>query len=827
MELKVISKDSISAGKLDYAGLFFVSAATLVFEVLLTRIFSVTMGYHYAFMAISIAMFGMTVGAIIVFLMPAYFTAVKAKRHFALSSLVFSFSIIFSFLTHLLVPFFPDNSTARLLSIVVTYVVISVPFVFSGICICLALTKIPRQVGNLYAADLAGAGVGCILFYFFMECFDGPTAVFVIAALAVIGSVFFSYSGGFRNLFHAGALSLLILGSFITVNSYLANNQRPLLRLRWIKSGYQTNLIYEKWNSFSRLAVYGNPFHLFRARGWGMSDLMPSEYLVRWMGLNIDAAAATWMMHYENKPDELKYLHYDIVNLAHFVRRNADVFIVGAGGGRDVLSALSFNQKSILAVEINKDIIKIVNSVFGDFTGHLDQNPKVRFVNDEARSFISRQKSQFDIIQISLIDTWAATAAGAYVLTENSLYTVEGWTTFLEKLNERGILTVSRWYFFDLPGSMYRVTSLAAASLKNIGITDPRKHVIIVRTPQKSEVSGQPDGVGTILVSRDPFSPEDIALLHYASERLGFQVVLSPTVSLDPNFVLLTEGADDSVFKNFPMDVSPPTDDKPFFFNMLRLRDIFSAKIPEMGAINFNLKAVQILGILLATVILLTFLFIFLPLNFAKKRVRLKNHFRLGIFFASIGFGFMLIEISQLQRLIIFLGHPTYALTVVLFSLLLSSSLGSMLTNRVNFHDLGYIGFKCLISILLIVALIGLFTPAASKYFVASSTPVRIAVAISLLVPIGFVMGTAFPLGMKLASRNASALTPWFWGINGATSVIASVLALIVALASGITSAYWLGWAFYLIACLSFGAESFRLKLLFRQADDARGGSSG
>ncbi len=242
-----------------YAGLFMVALATLMYETLLTGIFSVTMWYHYAFMAISMAMFGMTVGAILVYLLPGYFTCERAKYHLTLNSLLFAVSIVLSFLVHLSIPFDIHRSIVGLFLIALTYVVISIPFVFSGICVCLALTKFPRQVSKLYAADLAGAAIGCIVLIYTLRITDGPTAVIVVAFLASVGTVFFSADAGLEKLRKVAPICSLLYAFFSVVHTVLAIKQMPLLRLIWVKGRLEPRPLYEKWNSFSRIKVYADP----------------------------------------------------------------------------------------------------------------------------------------------------------------------------------------------------------------------------------------------------------------------------------------------------------------------------------------------------------------------------------------------------------------------------------------------------------------------------------------------------------------------------------------------------------------------------------------
>jgi len=370
-----------TAAKQIYAGLCLVTLATLMYEILLTRIFSVTMWYHFAFVAVSIALFGMTSGAIVVYLLPGYFTQQRAKYHLALSALLFAVSIIPSFMTHLSIPFVIHGSLVGLYSIALTYAVISVPFVFSGICVCLALTKFPLHVSRLYAADLAGAALGCILFVYTLKVTDGPTAVVVVAFLASAGAAFFLSGEAYGRLRFGALACSVVFGAFVVMHTALATRQTPLLWPMWGKYGLESRPLYEKWNSFSRITVRGDPNKARAPFGWGLSSTYPGDRKVRQLSLDIDASAATVLTAFNGDLKDIEHLKYDVINLAHYLRRDSKVLVIGAGGGRDVLSALVFEQKSVLGVELNGDIVKTVNQRFGRFTGHLDRHPKRRPVH--------------------------------------------------------------------------------------------------------------------------------------------------------------------------------------------------------------------------------------------------------------------------------------------------------------------------------------------------------------------------------------------------------------------------------------------------------------
>jgi len=722
-------------------------------------------------------------------------------------SLIFPIAMLLSFLTELSVPFRIHPSIVALYAMVFTYAVIAVPFIASGIVVCLALTGSPSSVSRLYAADLAGAAVGCVLLIPVLDYSDGPTAVLWVCWLASLGALAFARHA--RRSMQVGAavlsLTLVVAAAGHTV---LVWKHFPIFRILYVKGSFEARPLYEKWNSYSRVRVNGNPDTLVEPQGWGLSRTLPPDLRVRQLQMDIDVVAGTVMTGYDGTPASVPHLAYDVTNLAYRVRPGARALVIGAGGGRDVLSALTLGAQSVVAVEINKDILRTVNGRFGDFTGHLDRDPRVRFVNDEARSYIARAADRYGLIQISLIDTWAATAAGAFVLSENAIYTTEAWTTFLGHLTPDGMLSVSRWYYRNSPAEVYRTLTLAVEALHRAGIDNPRAHLAIARNMNLANRPDTPDGVGTLLVSARPFTAAEVATLDRLATQLDFEVMLSPTVSRDPLFERLTGPAAAAAIAAYPLRINPPTDDSPFFFNMLRLRDLLRLDLLEGGKQSNNLKAVATLGVLLGAVTLLTFLCIVVPLW--SRRADARGATPLLVFFMAIGLGFMLIETSQMQRLIIALGHPTYALSVVLFGLLLSSGLGSYLTQTVSERD-SVVGTWRPLAIVAVLAAFGAVTPVVVRATAASSTPVRIASALLLLFPAGLVMGMAFPLGMKLAAHRAGRLTPWLWGLNGAASVFASVLSVCIALTYSISSAFWCGWLAYVIAFVAFRQAARRL----------------
>jgi hypothetical protein len=774
-----------------YVGLFLVTLSTLMLEIGLTRIFSVTMWYHFAFVAISVALFGMTVGALIVHLRPRWFPDSGVGRQLWVYTLLFGAAIAVCFAIQLAIPFTPRATIPGIASVVATCGVISVPFVFSGIVVCLALTRFPRRVNRLYAVDLVGAGLGCVLLVVLFSFLDGPSLVVLIGGVATAGAIAFAIADGNVRRVATAAVATVVLAGFAGINGRLYATGSPLLKIIWAKETRDADHAYERWNAFSRLTVDGDA-----------DD--PATSL---LGLVIDSTAGTGLLRYSGDPAESDVLRGEIQNLPHYIRHDADVYVVGVGGGVDVLSALEFDQRSVTGAEINGDIIDITNGVYGDFTGHLDQDPRVDIVNDEARSYLARTERRFDLIQISLIDTWAATAAGAFALSENSLYTTQAWDLFVDRLQADGILSVTRFYrATDAAGrrveplETYRTIALTSEVLTQRGVNDPRDHVLVYRAPTPYGVD-----LATVMVSPDPFSESDVAELSRRADERGFTPLLTPDTAADPFLAALTApGGPGDAIDSVDADISPPSDNRPFFFQMADFGTFLNG---DIGRDDLVTRPVLVLGLLAMTVLGLAACCVGLPLLLAGRTSAIRTNRRrllpLYTYFTGIGLGFLLIEVAQLQRLSIFLGHPTYGLTVSLFSVLVFSGLGSMLTERIVRDDRPRTRLIPLAALLAAVIVAGFATPAVLRALDGATTPVRIATAVALLAPLALFMGMPFALGMRAAATVPGAPTAFLWGINGAASVCASVLGVVIALFFGISTAFWAGALAYGLAFAS------------------------
>lgn len=767
--------------------LFLVALATVMFEVLLTRIFSLTMWYHFAFMAISIAMFGLTVGALLVFLRPAWWPEATLPRAMGACALLLAICMAGAIFLHISL-YLPMPHIA-MLPMILTFVIVAVPFVFSGIFVCLALTRFPLRISKLYAADLAGAAMGCLAVIAALRWLDGVGAVLACASLAAAAAVYLL--GGLRK-----AVALLVTGALaataVWAGVYLERNELAAFKIQHIKGGEEPEIEYERWNSFSRIAVL-KPTSL-GAQAWNLSTEFkgPLDIVSRY--IRIDGHAGTQLIGFDGDLKKVEFLRWDLPNFVHHLRPNGRIAVVGAGGARDVLTARLFGQKRVVAVEINRDIMRVVNERFGEFTGHLERAPGVTFVNDEARSFLAREKERFDVVEITFVDTFAATAAGAYALTENPLYTVEGWDVFLDRLDDDGLLAVSR----AVSNELGRMVALGRGALLRIGAANPDRHMVLITNPHQTALSVHP--MGLLLVRKTPFGGEELALIRDLARQMNFEIEVQPGAAKTRLLLALATGKDPEAVIASGLNYDPPTDDQPFFFYMTRPSDWLRLLGGDASPIS---GAAAVLALLLFTVTALTLVCIVLPLLLARIRPARGDGALLG-YFAAIGAGFMLIEVSMLQRLIVFLGHPIYSLTVILFVLLLAGGLGSYLSGRIADDRLRARGLQLLAALAAVLFLAGLVIPLLVASFSTAETPLRIAVSATLLAVMGLFLGTAFPIGMRLATGSRPELAPWLWGVNGATSVLASVLAVVIAMIFGISVSFWTGVASYFVAFAAF-----------------------
>ena len=764
-----------------YFAIFVLACVTLSYQILITRFFSVMLYYHFAFAAISLAMLGLTRGAMEVYGKPARYAPERVATEFARHASWFALSGVGAMIAFLCVPVVvpADQVPVALAFAAFAFVV---PFTESGVCITLLLTRLPYGGGWLYAADLAGAALGCLGVIFVLLAVDPvSTALWIGALAAAAGWMVVRNNGDVRTLRLSCAVALT-LATAAAVHTGLDVSGKSHLGVFWAKGKEQQGTLFERWNTYSRVRVtpYGStPF------GWGL--VRESETKIDQNYLDIDADASTVITRFDGDLGKLSYLKDDVINAAYLVQPPADVAVVGVGGGRDILSGLYFGAKRIRGIEINPAIFEVLTDKFADFSGHLDRVPGVSLVNAEARSYINHSPERYDLVQISLIDTWAATAAGGLTLTENRLYTVEAWDDFYRALKPGGMLSVSRW--FDPDGhrsEFYRLVAIAAQALQRKGVpaTELPRHVIAVNVAS----------IVTVITRPDAFTDAEWQAARGRLQAQGFNILLGPDVAFDTVTSRLMSGkADAAFFASLRDNIAPSTDDNPFFFYTARFGELVAK--PSLALTNNN-AAINMTLLLILVALGACGVYIVVPFVGLARGMPLSALTPPVTYFSAIGMGFMLIEISQMQRLMVFLGHPVYGLSVVLFTILLFSGIGSA-TVGARAPRPGAVAARIAALLATLVAA-GLLTPLLTDWARSEATDMRILLSVLLLAPPAFCMGMMFPLGLSMWRRHAE-LLPFFWSANGITSMLASVLGMALSIEFGIGRTYALGVCFYIV----------------------------
>src|SRR3954447_7688763 len=806
----VHSRRMPSPSRRHLAGVALVSATLLMTELALTRIFSVVMYYHFAFLAISIALFGVSASGVFAYVLRRRLDRYSTDALLAVQSLIYAVCTIVAlfWLVRLRVgmSFSPRNLTLML----TIYALAALPFFAGGLVVTLAISRLSAQVNAVYAADLLGASAGCLILIPLLDRLGAPGVVLAAAALSIAAAILFAPSSNRATIAAIGAAVLLV----------------PIAGQASGRAGFDVvdtkghqgdRILFSKWNSFSRIGVYE------RAHGdWSLSPAYTGP-LPETRFMDIDSAASTPILRLDASLSNARYLRYELTALAYHLAgdRRSDrgaggpelglaesapgaehagqspqspapagftALVIGPGGGRDLASALVFGASHVDGVEINPIIANdVMRDRFREYSVGIYANPRVRIAVDDGRSFVRRTPDKYDVIQASLVDTWAATAAGAYTLTENTLYTVDAFNDYLDHLKPDGMLTITRWVADGL-----RLVSLAQAACEPRGWTVADRLAIV-----------RQDLVATFLLKKSPSTAREIATLHEVAGRLGFDVLYAPRpasgapavpesagaqrqhgVADDPQstkpaedvFVdgastgdyarLITAADRERFYADYRADIRPTTDDRPFFFHTTKIRDQFDVAFGQKMLFGNGLSALMtLLGISTALVVL----FVIGPLAFAGRgQARPRGWLAWLLYFGALGAGFMLIEVSVLQRFVLLLGHPVYSLTVTLFSLLLGTGTGAAWSQRFGAATLRR---TCAVAIV-VVALAALLFVAGIDPIVTWAIPMarsaRIVVAAAVLLPIGIALGIPMPTGLRMLSHTRPQMIAWAWGINGA-----------------------------------------------------------
>jgi MFS family permease len=750
--------------------------AALLLELSLTRIFSVVFYYHFAFLAISIALFGLGAGGVFSYVIAGWKTPLFTKlgRLSALASLlvVVTLAVVLA-----------ETKDPTAWDLTLVYFASAVPFFLAGSIVSLAIATTIDRVHRVYFFDLLGAAGGCLLLLPLLNLPQGGLSTVLAAAIlfAAAAAIWHSMDGSV--LGRAGCVALaLALVAFLTFNT-----KYNFLAIRYAKNQKIEHESFEKWNSFSRIAIAPE-------KGSGTPTIF------------IDADASTAIASFDFDHLSARNRH-DLLEqgpaLPYAVRPGARTLIIGPGGGWDVARALASGSHDITGVEINPIIANtIMRERFPDLSHGLYLRPDVHIFVEDGRSFVRRSTEKFQVVQATLVDTWASTAAGAFALSENNLYTTDAFRDYLMHLTDDGMVAFTRWGF-DPPRESLRLISLAIEALSQIGEADAWKHVIVGR-------EGSVEGWGardTVLISRKPFPADDLDRAQAMMAAAGMQIVYMPGLDVRNPFRDLLRSADPSQYENaYTFDITPVSDNRPFFFYTVQPRDLWRfVKFASDRTADYKVnKAVPLLFALMAVSVVATLVILFLPPVVLGTRLpRQPGVLGFLLYFLFIGCGYILIEVGLIQKFVLFLGHPTYALTVVIFSMLVSSSVGSYCSRGARAREsrlIKVLGCVVLLAALLAPALSGLLTA-----LVWLPLALKVLITVLLIAPLGFLMGIPFPSGLDRLEKWHPPSVRWAWSLNAAASVFGSVGALVCGIYLGLVQTVIIGGLFYVAALAVVG----------------------
>ena len=762
------------------------SFATLLLELALTRLFSVVLFYHFAFLAISVALLGLGAGGVFSHLTRSWLDRFETRRLAALLCGMNAIAMVLVLQVVLRSSISLDLNWRNAGLLTVLYLASAVPFFFTGVLFSVVFARRAGQISQLYGADLVGGAAACLAVVPVLNWLGGPNAVLTAAFAMAAASVIWAELP--RTRLYMGALTLAVLG-LIAIN-----HSGRFIDIVYAKGMRRDApwVVFSRWNAISRVEV----------------NLQQHSPVIV-----IDADASTYIMSADPRQliagdmEQMKRLKSSPPSVVNALRPTGHYAIIGPGGGVDVVRALAFGSPRVTAIEINPIIANdIMRGLYAEYSGNLYSRPEVDLHVADGRSFVRASRDRYDVLQMTLVDTWASTAAGAFALSENNLYTVNAFREYFDHLNDQGIIAITRWEFRQ-PREALRVVSQAMAALRSFGVSDFRRHFAVVVEGGLDE-DGRPVAV---LAKKTPFTTEEEEKVRrHLAENPALRLLYLPSEPGENAFSRLIASNDPVAFaRDYQFNVAPVTDDAPFFFFTLKTGHALRTTLAGTGrGIDWkNNLGLVVLGILLVLSVVAVLAFLVIPLLIGTRAANVRV---LPLFyFVAVGLGYIVVEIAFIQRFVLFLGHPTYALTVVVFLMLLSSGIGSYVARR-WFPDPNRIWIASVIVVAAaLVYLLGL--PVMLSSLVGLPFPAKLVLSAVVLAPLGFVMGMPFPTGIRALSGVGQQTVEWAWAMNAASSVLGSVSAMVIAIHWGLNVALLVGAGAYLAA--AFLVRSFRISL--------------
>lgn len=784
-------------GRRPHLAIFAISGATLAYEIALTRLFAVAQWYHFAFMAVSLALLGFGASGSFLALRPSL--SRHTVRRLFWVAVAFAASLPIAYLIVNALPFDSHRialEPQQFLWMALFFLTLAVPFFFAGVLLAAFLSGFPEAAGSLYASNLVGSAAGCVAAPLLLTWAGMPGAVFAASAAGWVGAAILAADGQSRGLARLSAAAAgLVLSVVLTVSPahWMDIRMSPYKRLSLDLLFPESHLLWTGWNAMSRVDVVQTPL-LRSAPGQSLNYLQsPPPQL----GIYVDGDNPSPITADNGTLDA--WTRHLPVALPFLLRPEAEALVVEPAGGMDILVGLHNGAAHITAIESNPLLLEVARDRFGDWGENPFHDGRVEAIAGSARGYARTSPRTFDLILLSLSEGYQPVTSGSYSLTETYLLTRQALAEFLSRLNPGGILAFQRWLQTP-PSEGLRGAATALAALHDRGIADPRDHLIVFRTMQTL----------IMLVSNRPFSEDDIAAARAFCKERAFDLVylrgmqpeeanrynrLSAPTYHEALQAMLAAPRPEDYTARYPYDISPPTDDHPFFFHFFRWSQA-KAVLEMMGRVwlPFGGAGYFVLLFLLAVAVLASVLFILAPLGVRGRPQKGRGLPLLFLCFLSIGLAFLFVEIPLIQRFILYLSHSTYAFAIVAGTLLFFSGLGS--------HFSHHIPPWTLLLLAGWVAASPLLLPAAISATLGWPFAIRVLMSILLLCVPGFLMGMPFAQGIRLSARAAPGWVPWLWAVNGSASVIASILAALLAVTFNFTTVLAVGAGAYLLTWL-------------------------
>jgi spermidine synthase len=797
--------------------IFCLSFAVLGYEVLLMRLLTITKWHHFAYMIISVALLGFGASGTLVALLQRRLVD-RYHRMFQVGAGLFAVGLIACFLLAQQVPlnpleiFWDRKQWGYLLA---TYLLLLVPFFCAATCIALSFVRFKDRIHRLYLFDLLGAGSGALGIMIFLYLFPPLTCLRVLSALGLIAAALISLDQIPRRSYYkvaAGWLAAAVLLPLSWPDHLLTLHLSEYKGLSMALRVPGANIIAERFGPLGWLAVVENPEIPFRyVPGMSLTCITePPPQLV----IFTDGDGLSPITRFDTATSpHLAYLDCLTSTLPYPMLNQPNVLVLGAGGGSDVLLARYHGAQTIDTVELDPNMVQLVKQDFADFAGHLYDREPVRVHVAEARSFVTNTPNRYDLIQVSLLDSFATAAAGSLGLSENYLYTVEAFQEYLRHLNAGGFLAITRWLKVP-PRDSLKLFATALSALESSGTAHPEQHLALVRSWRTT----------TLLVKHGALSPSDVATLRRFCETRSFDVDYYPGIrpeetnrfnllerpyAYEGALALLSDRREDFL-RRYKFAIDPATDDRPYFFHFFKwatLSEFLSMK--ERGGLPLLEWGYPILVLTLLQALAVSVVLILLPLGLRREfRQHRRDRTRMAVYFSALGMGFLFLEMAFIQKFILFLGHPLYAVAVVLSGFLLFAGLGShfseafstrIQTIRPNWGRSQAIAVAGAVIVLLITSYL-LVLPPVLQACLGVPVAMRVAITLIMIAPLAFCMGMPFPLGLALVREAAPTFIPWAWGINGCLSVLSSILATIIAIHLGFNAVVLMAAGLYGLA---------------------------